>query len=74
MIPLRSPTLSPILRPTISKRMSSASLRSFVSDIPPISICSSYASSTASIPFVEGEVDVVTEEGVGHSEITLEAK
>lgn len=74
MIPLQSPTLSPILLPTLSKRMSSASLCSFVSDIPPISICSSYASSTASIPFIEGDVDVVTEEGVGHSDITLEAR
>jgi hypothetical protein len=67
------PATSPVQNPMIVKQLSASSIRT-LSDIPPLSSAASYASSSSSIPFHDEEVDVVTEEGLRHADMNLEAR
>lgn len=62
-----------IQAPAVIRRLSIGSVRS-LNDIPPLSSAASFASSAGSIAFDDEEVDVVTEEGLKHSDSTLEAR
>lgn len=59
--------------PFLANQSSTTSLRSgrLTATVPSTN---SRSSSTSSIPFADGEVDVVTEEGLRHSPIKLEAR
>lgn len=54
-------------------RHSTSSIRT-LSDIPPLSAATSFTSSSGSIPFMDEDIDFVTEEGLRHADMKLEAR
>lgn len=72
-IPYLPSVASTVQSSGVVRQLSTSSLRS-LSDIPLLSSAASFTSSTGSIPFEDEEVDVVTEEGLRHADMTLEAR
>jgi hypothetical protein len=54
-------------------RHSTSSIRT-LSDIPPLSAATSFTSSSGSIPFIDEDIDFVTEEGLRHADMKLQAR
>lgn len=67
------PVVGPAHTPAVVRRLSNSSIRT-LSDIPRISSAASFTSSAGSIPFEDGDVDVVTEDGLRHANMNLEAR
>lgn len=72
-VPYASVTTTTIEAPCVIRRLSINSVRS-LNEIPLHSSAASFTSSAGSIKFDDEDVDVVTEDGLRHADITLEAR